>query len=319
MKHHRTSIWAALGFGVWCALLISFQPQPRDVLWARWLLVLPPLVLVPLGLRLRQRATSGQSDSTRLAPRVAIVGLPAALCLTVSQRLEQGWSVALLATPWLMIAGLIAFAGARDAWQHRRAGVARLCLDAGLVYLAVGAAWAVIDRSGWRPLDFEPVIVMLTAIHFHFAGFVLPIVTGLTAQRLGGAIPKTACIAVVAGMPLVAIGITGSKIGFNPAIEAIAAIWMSAAGTLSAGCVLCLAWQRPSMATVRALWTVAGISLAIGMVLSGLYGVRGFLPLAWLDIPLMRITHGTINALGFALPAIVGWFWDSRPASRQGC
>jgi len=32
---------------------------------------------------------------------------------------------------------------------------------------------------GLRPLEFQEIIVLLTAVHFHYAGFLLPIVTGL--------------------------------------------------------------------------------------------------------------------------------------------
>ena len=44
-----------------------------------------------------------------------------------------------------------------------------------------------------------------------------------------------------------------------------------------------------------------------GMVLSTLYGLRFFDVLPGLDIPWMRALHGTGNALGFALPALMAW------------
>ena len=43
------------------------------------------------------------------------------------------------------------------------------------------------------------------------------------------------------------------------------------------------------------------------MLLAALYGLRFYLPVAWLDIPWMRALHGSANALGFALPALLGW------------
>jgi hypothetical protein len=307
---------ALIGAMIWCGLLIGLHPNPHDVRWARMLLLLAPLVLVPLGLGLWEQATKS-SQLTAIRIFVKRFTLPAALLFAVAQGLDQGWLAASLALPWLLITGLIAVMGINDAWKNRHAPVDRLCIDAGLAYLAVGGAWGVIDRAGFRPLDFEPVIVMLTSIHFHFAGFVLPIVTALAAGRLGGTLGKLACIGVVAGMPLVAVGITGAKLGLRPEIETAAALWMSLAGGLSAVLLFCTAWNHRGARLISALWGLASIALAAGMILSAMYGSRHLLPMAWLDIPLMRITHGTANALGFALPAVVGWTLELYRATSK--
>jgi len=55
------------------------------------------------------------------------------------------------------------------------------------------------------------------------------------------------------------------------------------------------------------LWSLAGFSLAFGMILAGLYGLRFNLSLAWLDIPWMRASHGSANALGFRLAGVMAW------------
>ena len=56
--------------------------------------------------------------------------------------------------------------------------------DAGLVYLAVGGGWTVLAWGGLRPLGFAAPIVLLTAVHFHYAGFALPLLTGLAGRNL---------------------------------------------------------------------------------------------------------------------------------------
>ena len=64
--------------------------------------------------------------------------------------------------------------------------------------------------------------------------------------------------------------------------------------------------QRPT--NIRGLWAVVGVSLMIGMALAFLYAARPYFALLpWLDLPWMRALHGTANALGFALCAILGW------------
>ena len=64
---------------------------------------------------------------------------------------------------------------------------------------------------------------------------------------------------------------------------------------------------------VRVLWSIAGVSLAVGMVLAILYGSRQYLTMSWLDIPHMRAIHGTANALGFALCGLVSQYSASAP------
>jgi YndJ-like protein len=175
-----------------------------------------------------------------------------------------------------------------------------------LIYLAIGGAWAVSDRLGFRPLDFDPVIVLLTAIHFHYAGFALPLVTGLAARRLDGGTARLAAAGVIAGVPLVAIGITSTQLKAGPLIESLAAWVLAAAGILTASLHLRLAFA-PGRPLVRCLWAVAAVSLAGSMVLAAMYGSRFYIALSWLDIPWMRAFHGTANALGFGLAGLLAW------------
>jgi hypothetical protein len=58
----------------------------------------------------------------------------------------------------------------------------------------------------------------------------------------------------------------------------------------------------------RGLWLIAGVSLAGGMLLAGLHASRLALPpLPWLDLPWMLALHGTLNAIGFSLAAVLAW------------
>jgi hypothetical protein len=42
------------------------------------------------------------------------------------------------------------------------------------------------------------------------------------------------------------------------------------------------------------------------MVLAGLYGSRFVAPVSWLNIPMMRALHGTLNAVGYGLLGVLG-------------
>ena len=55
-------------------------------------------------------------------------------------------------------------------------------MDAATGFLFVGAAFALADRADLRPFDFSATIILLTAVHFHFAGFAL-VLAGALAWR----------------------------------------------------------------------------------------------------------------------------------------
>lgn len=317
-----------VGAALWLGFLLAVRPGPFDPAWIPALLLLAPMVLVPLGLGLLDRAepsgAAGEPGGGRSVPvrslglparffRLAVrLQLPAAGLLAVAHLLRQGPLAAALALPWLAVAGLLALTGLlRIGCRIRRRGVRPLApfvADAGLVYLAVGAAWAVADRLGFRPLDFSAIIVVLTAVHFHYAGFVLPVVTGLAARRLGGPVAGLAGIGVIAAVPLVAVGITATQLGLGPEIEALAAWVMATAGVLVAGLHLRLAFGSGAPGTARALWGVAALSLLGSMILAALYGARFHVPaVRGLDIAWMQALHGAANAVGFGLCGLLGW------------
>ena len=274
-------------------------------LWARAILAIGALVIVPLGLSLvRQRASTSRFAAGGLL-------LPAAL-LATSQFLVGGTLATALAAPWLVGTAVIAMAGLKRALIARRGPLGDLTIAAGMIYLPIGGCWVIFDRAGLRPLDFDPAIVLLTAIHFHYAGFALPILTGLAMEaRNSCTLSRITALGVILSVPLTAVGITASQLGYGPLLELISAWCMSLAGLGVAGLYFRLALRQGTGRLTRELWICGALFLACGMVLSLAYGTRSFLPLPWLDIPMMRALHGTANALGFTLPCLAGWIFRS--------
>jgi YndJ-like protein len=126
-------------------------------------------------------------------------------------------------------------------------------------------------------------------------------------RRVAGWAATLAGAGVIAGVPLVAAGITVGQLGFGPHLECLSAWILAAAGLLTAWLHLDLARRSDRPPLTRILWAVSAVSLAAGMVLAALYGSRYYAPTRWLDIPWMRLLHGTANALGFALLGLSGW------------
>jgi hypothetical protein len=184
-----------------------------------------------------------------------------------------------------------------------------LCRDAALIFALVGGGWTLADRSGFRPLQFEPEIVALTAVHFHYAGLLLPLLAGLVQRELFFfRLASRAAVGVVLGVPAVAVGITATQLGAGPSIEAAAGCGLALAGMVVGILHVRIAADRRQSLVTRALLAIAGVSLFIGMLLAGLYAMRAFVaPFPWLGIPQMRMLHGTVNALGFGLCGVLAW------------
>lgn len=174
MIHLHTSVgWRTAASAVaWLGLLGYLHPLPSHVEWAELLLLLAGLVLVPLGIQIIHRRPWSRLEAKCLHLTDAMQ-LPAALALAFALLLTPGISAALLAGCWFFVTLLVAIAGACRLWNHTSRAFSELCIALGMIYLAIGGGWAVLSCAGLRPLSFEPAIVLLTAIHFHYAGFLL--------------------------------------------------------------------------------------------------------------------------------------------------
>ncbi|MEX2172551.1 MAG: YndJ family transporter [Pirellulales bacterium] len=306
---------AVVGAVVWFGLFGYLRPLPSHIEWAQMLLLLAALVLVPIGLRIARRPPRSRLEVACLR-WIGVMQLPAAFALAVALLLPPGLSAALLAGCWFFVTLPVAIAGACRLWNHTPRAISDSCVALGMIYLAIGGGWAVLSCGGLRPLGFEPAIVLLTAIHFHYAGFLLPSLTGLAIENRTDNIARAAGIGVVAGVPLVAVGITATQLGFEPWLECAAAWITSVAGLLTAFLYWRLSRDSDIRGVVRLLWLGAALSLAFGMILSAMYGSRFYLPLTWLDIPWMRALHGTANAIGFGACGVFGW-WIAKRVSDQ--
>jgi hypothetical protein len=295
-----------IGSLVWLGILVYLRPSIFEGEWSVAMFLLAPLVLLSFALPLAFQSREA-SFRTRLQQIALRLQLPAALLLSGSFLLPAGIWAGLLSLPWLILTALVALVGlgnlSRGTWKQPE----ELCLSMGQMYLVIGGAWAAASRTGIRPLDFDPVIVLLTAIHFHYAGFLLPLMTGLAGRILDGTTARLAAWGVVAGVPSVAAGITATQLGMGHFIECTAA-WITAlAGVLTAWLHLRLAMQVHWPRQVRILWGLVALSLLFSMGLAALYGSRAYFPLDWLDIPWMRALHGTANAFGFGLAGVYAW------------
>lgn len=296
---------AAAGTLIWIAWEWFSEPFVAAALF-----VLSPLVIFPLLLRpLYEREPSA------LLRALALAQLPCAALLPLALELDPGALALVLALPWAGWTGLLAIEALRRlAALLRPSGTlelanlgrsSELVLIAGLGFPLVGSGWLLLDRLDVQPFGFSPLIVLLTAVHFHHAGFTLP----LSAGYLGRVYPsdlvkRVAGLVIVAAIPLVAIGIT-----YSPLLEVVSACITAAAGIVVA---LGLLERARFLANVPALlFALSGASLLAGMIFAAAYALSEYRGVPWPDIMAMLDLHGAVNALGFGL--LGAWAWSMSP------
>jgi len=186
-----------------------------------------------------------------------------------------------------------------------------LAIDFGLAMLPVGAVWLFASRSGMPLAGFYEPVVLLTAAHFHYAGFGAPIVIGVAGRMLttdDSSWPhRIGTIAVCAGVPLTAIGIATTR-----AVESSSAIVL-ALGMLLAASVLVRtvarrAWKRSRIAAV--LFAISGTSLFLTMALAATFALTGSAGRDGsfsmvVSFERMVLLHGAMNAFGFVTCGLV--------------
>jgi hypothetical protein len=307
-RHSRTRffaqdnyLWTSAGVGAlaWGCFMVLFQPG-----WAVALFLLAPLVVVPVGLHLIAQGEM-PAAARRFWLGTLLVQPFAAGLLLPSFWMETGPVAAALALPWVGFTLAMAWAGA----HLLRAGRSWLVALA-LLYSAVGGGWLILARAGARPLDFPDILVLATAVHFHYAGFLLPLIAAAVAGRSAQKLASVTAWAIVTGVPLVAVGITLTAFGTR-LLELPATLFLAGACLVLAGLQFRLALTTASRGA-GGLLLISSVALGLAMLLAIAYAAGNFLESPWLDIPLMLSTHGALQAFGFAVPGALGWCYLLR-------
>ncbi|HEU4930708.1 MAG TPA: YndJ family protein, partial [Pyrinomonadaceae bacterium] len=271
------------------------------------------LVVVPLGLSL---VPPPDRNVTFWLYNIAVALQPTAATLTVvSFFLEKGVTAAAVASGWLIVNIVIALYGvSRLISRGGLFPLAESSIDAGLMYLPVAGGWLVVYRLGVQPFGYGETIILLTVVHFHFAGFAAPIIAGMNGRVLAlrdypEQVFAFSIFAIVAAMPLVAAGIT-----LSPLLGLIGTLLLSAGLILLA--VLTIGWVRPAISHPKRqiLLIFGALSSCLAMVLASLYAYSLATHTLILTIPMMAMTHGILNAFGFVTCSLFVW---SRIAPKE--
>lgn len=259
-------------------------------------------IIVPLGywLAVREWLSPGRSFPGRWLP--ALWGL-SVLTLGVSLLLPVGPLAAGLVLPHLLFCLALAGCAARLALQH--AGRVwqdphLLCTGFALGFLPIAGLHGIAYQAGLTWLNFDPLIIGLTAVHFHFAGYALLVIQATVWRHTPNSFNAWTARLLPLGIPLLAAGIT-----FGGLFEFVCALLFSWLGLAVAIPLGKLATRQTKPTPMTAILVAAG-SLATGMVFSQAYAVGVYFQQDWLTLPAMVVTHGLSNAVGFALVGLCG-------------
>jgi hypothetical protein len=289
-------VWLGLVAGTW-----SGWPQLGVI---ELLFLLAPWIVVPLANSLMPAVN--QIDPP-LAERSALqwIIVAAAALATVSFFLPTGIFAASVASAWLLVCAYFALRGLRRIWRYRTHSFSQFCFAAGEGYLIVGGTWLVASRLGLQPVGFQEPIVLLTAVHFHFAGFLSAVLAGLTYERLSQTRWSKPLSMALTGV-VVGPGLLGLAFLVGPKVK-LAAVILIVVGQVG----LASGMVRVALGNVnpvgRALLLFSSGCVVAGMALAASWALGEYPLQSFVELGRMERIHGTLNAIGFGICGLIGW------------
>jgi hypothetical protein len=289
-----------IGSGVWIALaLASFSPKVHLGI-IEVLFLLGPWIVVPLGADMLRGVEVSKNSAVR-----DWVPIAAASLTTVSFFLDNRTAAAWFASSWLLVCASFAGDGLRRFLIAGRNSFTQFCFAVGEGYLVVAGIWLVASRAGVQLLAFREPIVLLTAVHFHFAGFASAVLAGLLdkafAGQKGRRVLRAALLAAVLGP-----GILGLAFLLGPKFKLVAAL-LIALGQLGVAGGMVRVGILAKNRLGRWLLFVASGSVAAGMIFAAVWALAEYPLQAFVNIRQMAEFHGVLNAVGFVVCGLVGW------------
>jgi hypothetical protein len=315
-----------LGLLAWLALAVWQGQALHDVATLAELavafvaLVVVPLLLPHVSSDMYAHSAPVPTDRPPPAvPRSLAAGhAVGALGVVLGAALVQTGSPASLplAGLWLAFTGLAALHALRRFLRRRLHPLPELALDLALLFLPGGALWLVAYRGDLVLGGFGGLATILTAGHFHAAGFGVLAMTGLLGRNLND-LPRARKLytfvapALMLAFPLLAAGIATA---IRP-IELTGAVLYAFALPLLAGLQLTAAVrlrERPLAARLLLVASSLALLLATGFALY--FASQGFYGAA-VEISTMLRWHALVNVVGFLGLGLLAWSL-LRPASK---
>ena len=291
---------AAAGAVVWLFLVVGVLLKLFWLSIFDLLFLLAPWVVVPLSLNLVPAQASRLSQMNKFVLRSLL--LPAAGLTTASFFLEDGALAGALVILWFIVAMALALDGLERLLRTRLQSFSEFCFAIGEGYVLVGALWLLASRMGLQPVGFHEPIVLLTAVHFHYAGLMAAVLAGLVAASTRTSLLlRIALSCAVLGPGLLGLAfLAGSRLKLAAVVLMVVGECGIAVGTFRIG--------LSDAARIGGRLLILGSACVIvGMALAGVWAVGEYPLHAFVNLEQMARYHGVLNSVGFGLCSLVGW------------
>jgi YndJ-like protein len=307
---------AVFGGVVWAGLAVVSRVGLARLTAIELLFLLAPLVVVPLGLELCDRIVAEREFGLpgRIARRLQLAG---ALCVAISFWFAAGRLAALFVLPWFCLGIMTALIALQLILRGGYKTLKSACMIVSFLYLPVGCAWLVASRLGMTPMSFQEPIVLLTAVHFHFAGFAAPLLAlaAGSAVKLESPAARRIFSAVAAGV-LAGPGLLAAGFVIGPRMKLAMALVVAGSEAILALYFLAASRNlRPRLA--QTFIAISAVSVLFAMALAAVWAIGEFPLQPFVHLNEMARLHGTANAIGFTLCGLLGWTLASGGAAAS--
>ncbi|SOC42672.1 YndJ family protein [Ureibacillus acetophenoni] len=276
-------------------IAVIFGQDPPYLL----LLTVAQVVYVPLMLQLILKKDSWFSRY------YAVFTIPAFISVVILHITDQSeWDV-LFAAIYLLFTCVVAAYGISRFLTRGFVHFEEFSIDAAFISLSIGGMWyfAYITNID---TGFSPMITWLTAIHFHYAAFLLPVFVGLL-----GRIYKPRFYPFAAGILLISLFLLAIGITFSVWIEWVSVVFY----IIGIYMIIYYTLQAPLVSLFqRWLIVLSFSSLGVTILLSFLYALGRLTNDFSVSIDFMLQFHGMLNCVIFALLGVIGWSIYVPPA-----
>lgn len=277
-------------------IVVIFNVTP----WYFLMLTVAQLLFVPLTLQLILK------KENRLYYTFAIPAFASVFILqtTTNTNLEL-----LFAAIYLLFTFVVAIYGLQRFIQRGFAHIEEFMIDAGMMYLFIGGVWFFASVTE-IDTGFSPILTWLTAIHFHYSSFLLPIFLGFLGRLHKITAYNIVCTIILISPIVVALGIT-----FSPWLELVSVV-LYIIGIYG---FIVLAFRAPfASALQKSLVLLSFGALGITILFSLLYAVGNVFGIFHVSINFMLKFHGFFNCILFALCGMIGWSIFTPPSKELG-
>ncbi|WP_179107226.1 YndJ family protein [Sediminibacillus massiliensis] len=260
--------------------------------WHFLLLTAAQLIYVPFVLDLIMK------ENSKASRYLSFLSVPAMLAVFFLQITETTILDSVLAATYFLFTLLIAGLGIYRFTQRGFVHVEEAMIDIGLVYIMIGGGWFLAFETNIET-GFSSIMTWLTAIHFHYAAFLLPVFTGFMGRLVKPRLYPVFCMLVAVTPIIVALGITYSVWIelLSVILYIIAIVW-----------TITVAFQMQAPHKMHLILTrLSFLSLGFTILFSLAYAFGNLSGLYSITITFMLKFHGIVNAVLFALAGVIGW------------